>query len=195
MMLALFDFDGTLTTKDSLPDFIKYAVGASSYYFGLLMLSPFLIAYVFKLIPNDIAKEKLIAHFFKGWEYLNFQHIADTYALEQIDKIIRASVMKRLNWHQDQGHKVVIVSASIECWLEQWCKKQHIELIATRLEIIDGKLTGRFATSNCHGEEKVRRIKERYNLAEFDYIYAYGDTKADSAMLAMADEAYYRHDE
>jgi len=54
--LALFDFDGTITTKDSLIDFIKYAVGNISYYVGFIKLMPILTAYGFKMIPNNIPK-------------------------------------------------------------------------------------------------------------------------------------------
>jgi len=138
-MLALFDFDGTLTTKDSLPDFIKFAVGAPSYYFGLLLLSPMLVAFKLKLIRNDIAKEKLISYFFKGWNSVHFEHIADQYSIQCIDKITKPEAMERILWHQNQGHKVVIVSASLECWLRKWCEQKHIAFIATRLEIIEGK--------------------------------------------------------
>jgi len=192
-MLALFDFDGTLTTKDSLPDFIKFAVGAPSYYFGLLLLSPMLVAFKFKLIRNDIAKETFISHYFKGWDSAHFQRIADQYSIENIDKIIKPEAMKRIRWHQEEGHKVVIVSASMECWLKKWCAREHIELIATHLEISDGKLTGHFAGKNCHGDEKVNRIRLAINLSEFDYIFAYGDSSGDTAMLKLANESYYRY--
>ena len=69
MNLALFDFDGTLTSKDSLPDFIQYAVGKPTYYFGLLLLSPVLFSYLIGIIRNDVAKKKLIGRYFKGWSF------------------------------------------------------------------------------------------------------------------------------
>ncbi len=193
MELSLFDFDGTITTKDSLTDFIQYAVGKPAYYLGLLSLSPMLIAYKLKFVPNYIAKEKLIAQFFKGWDSIQFQKIADKYSLEQIDKIIRAKAMEKMTWHQEQGHKVVIVSASMEYWLKKWCQKYNIDLIATRLEIQNGKLTGKFATKNCYGIEKVNRIKEQYNLSEYSRIYAYGDSPSDKDMLSIANEQYYKN--
>jgi len=191
--LILFDFDGTITTKDSLADFIQYAVGKSAFYLGLLRLSPILTAYTLKLIPNHIAKEKLIVHFFKNWNAVHFQKLAEQYSLKQIDKITRPKAMKKIKWHQDQGHKVVIVSASMECWLKAWCNNNNIDLISTRLGIKHNKLTGRFATKNCHGIEKVNRIKQQYNLAEYSTIYAYGDSSGDKEMLSIADKQYYKH--
>jgi HAD superfamily hydrolase (TIGR01490 family) len=192
MNLALFDFDGTITTKDSLVDFIQFAVGKPSYYAGLTKLSPMLTAYTLKLIPNDIAKERLIGHFFGEWESEKFQQLAEQYSFEKIDTIVRPEAMERVRWHQEQGDHVVIVSASMECWLTGWCKKKNIELISTQLETIDGRLTGRFATKNCYGVEKANRVKEIYNLEEYDHIYAYGDSRGDRELLALANESFYK---
>ena len=192
MKIAFFDFDGTITTKDSLPDFIKFAIGKPKYYLGLCLLSPILLAYVLKLLPNHSAKEKMISYYFKGWSEKNFQTVADEYAAHQIDKIVRPKALEKLHWHQEQGHKVVIVSASMKSWLKKWCDAQNVELISTQLEIKQGKLTGKFATKNCHGNEKVNRIKEQYPLQDYSYIYAYGDSSGDKDMLKLANEAFYK---
>jgi len=191
-VIALFDFDGTITTKDSLTDFIQFAAGKLSYCIGLLMLSPMLIAYTIKIIPNHIAKEKLISHFFKEWDADRFHELAERYSREEIDKIARPKAIEKIRWHQEQGHKVVIVSASIESWVKAWCDKNNIELISTRLEVKDNKLTGAFATKNCYGSEKVNRVREVYDLSKYDRIYAYGDSSGDKELLALADESFYR---
>ena len=192
MSLALFDFDGTITTKDSLSDFTQYAVGGLAYFVGLLKLTPTLIAYFLKLIPNHVAKEKFVASFFRGWNADRFQKLADRYSLEQIDKITRPKAIEKIRWHQKHGHKVVIVSASMECWLKAWCNKNRIDLISTKLEIRDNMLTGKLATRNCYGIEKVKRINETYILTEYHHIYAYGDSCGDKYLLALADESFYK---
>ena len=190
--LALFDFDGTITTKDSLIDFIKYAVGNISYYVGFIKLMPILTAYGFKMIPNNIAKEKLLGHYFKGWKASHFKKVANKYSQTQIQKIIRPKAMEKINWHHRQNHDIVIVSASIECWLKAFCMENNITLISTKLEIQDNKLTGKFLTKNCHGIEKVNRLKEIYNLKSYNYIYAYGDSTGDTELLALANESFYK---
>lgn len=192
MKIAFFDFDGTITSKDSMAYFIKYAVGKRSYYSGLILMSPILIGFILRIIPNNIAKEKLISHFFKRWELTQFQKVADKYSLEQIDKIIRPKAMERIRWHQKQSHSVVIVSASMQPWLVAWCEKNNIALISTKLEVRKGKLTGKFATKNCYGVEKENRIREVYNLDSYEYIYAYGDSSGDKEMLSLADKSFYR---
>jgi HAD superfamily hydrolase (TIGR01490 family) len=190
--LALFDFDGTITTKDSLVEFIRYAVGTTNYYLGLARLSPMLMAYTLKLIPNNIAKERVIEYFFGGYSSEKFRELANSYALEKIDNIVRDGAVERIRYHQDRGDRVIIVSASIECWIGQWAKSQGIELIATRLEHRDGRVTGKFSTLNCYGVEKVNRIKEILNIKEYQSIDAYGDSSGDKEMLEIAHTSHYR---
>lgn len=192
MILALFDFDGTITTKDSLVDFIQYAVGKTAYYKGLFCLSPMLAGYTLKLIPNYIAKEKLLSYFFKGWDAKKFSQLAKKYSLEEIDKTIRPQATEKIAWHKEQGHTVVIVSASMENWLKAWCVQARLELISTKLEVKDNKLTGKFSTKNCYGTEKAIRVKAEYDLSKFDYIYAYGDSRGDRELLALADKSFYK---
>lgn len=191
--IAFFDFDGTITASDSLIKFIRYAAGEVKTAWGLLLLSPMFVAYKIKLIPNYKAKQYILSHFFKGMDEQQFQKIAQEYSLNHIDTIVRSKAMATIAWHKAQGHTVAVVSASIENWLKPWCDKNGLDLIATRLQINNGKLTGEFATQNCYGIEKVNRIKERYNLAEYNSIYAYGDDLGDKEMLGIANERYYKH--
>lgn len=190
--ICFFDFDGTITDRDSLPDFIQYVVGKPAYYFGLLIISPMLLCYVLKLIPNHVAKQKLISHFFKDRDANTFQSIANQYSHERIGEILRPAAIERIKWHQQQQHKVVLVSASMQSWLQAWCNELDIELISTQLEIDNGRLSGLFATKNCHGQEKANRIRQQFNLEDYDYIYAYGDSSGDTEMLALANESQYK---
>ncbi len=192
MSIAFFDFDGTISTKDSLVEFIKYAVGKYRYYYGLLKLSPVLVLYTLKLIPNNIAKEKLLSNYFKDWATEDFERLADKYSETELNQIIKSSAVEKIKWHQEQGHKVVVVSASINSWLKKWCDHYQVELIATQLEYKKGKLTGRFSTKNCYGIEKVNRINAQFDLAKFEEIYAYGDSAGDKEMLAISTQPHYK---
>ena len=192
MTLALFDFDGTITTDDSLLKFIRFVVGDRRFLLGLVVLSPMLVLYKFKLIPNYKAKQYMLSWFFKGMSKDSFLKVANEYSLVHIDKILRPKAIEKINWHKNQGHKVVVVSASIECWLRPWCEKNGLELIATKLEIKDDIVTGKLLSKNCYGVEKVNRIKELYNIEKYDYIYAYGDSSGDKQMLELAHEKFYK---
>ena len=190
--IALFDFDGTITTDDSLLKFIRFVVGDRRFLLGLVVLSPMLVLYKLKLIPNYKAKQYMLSWFFKGISKDTFLKVANEYSLVHIDKIVRPKAIEKINWHKNQGHKVVVVSASIEFWLRPWCEKNGLELIATKLEIKDDIVTGKLLTKNCYGIEKVNRIKELYNLEKYDYIYAYGDSSGDKQMLELAHEKFYK---
>ena len=190
--IAFFDFDGTITTDDSLLKFIRFVVGDRRFLLGLVVLSPMLVLYKLKLIPNYKAKQYMLSWFFKGMSKDSFLKVANEYSLVHIDKILRPKAIEKINWHKNQGHKVVVVSASIECWLRPWCEKNGLELIATKLEIKDDIVTGKLLSKNCYGVEKVNRIKEIYNLKDFEYIYSYGDSSGDKQMLELAHEKFYK---
>lgn len=190
--VAFFDFDGTVTKEDSLIQFIRFSVGNLKMLKGLIALSPLLIAFKLKIIPNYIAKEKMLTHFFKGMNEDTFKRIAKNYSLKMIDSIVRPKAMEKILWYQKQGHTVVIVSASVECWLKPWCQLNNIHLIATKMEFIDHVFTGKMLTKNCYGKEKVDRITECYNLNVYDQIDVYGDSSGDKELLSIADNAYYK---
>lgn len=192
MKISFFDFDGTVTKEDSLIKFIRFAVGDMKTAWGMLLLSPMLITYKLKLIPNYKAKKWMLSYFFKGMKEQRFLKKAEEYSLKHIDTILRPKAMEKIAWHKDQGHKVVIVSASIEFWLKPWCDKNDLGVIATKIEIQGGIVTGKLLTKNCYGIEKSNRVKEAYNLSEYEHIYAYGDTHGDKELLELADESFYK---
>ena len=188
--LALFDFDGTLTTKDSLGEFIRFAVGESEYKKGLFKFIPYFLGWKLKLMRNDKAKEKLFGIFFKGIDEVKFKMLAQKYSFSMIDPIIRDDMFSVLESHMQNQDKILVVSASMNCWLEPYFAKIGIDVLATELEFVDGKFSGKFKTPNCHGIEKVNRIKEAINLDDYEHIYAYGDSDGDKEMLELAHTAY-----
>ena len=193
MVLAIFDFDGTITNRDSFRHFLQYSVTKSDYYRSLIFLSPVLIAYTLGLVPANVAKQKVFARFFGGWASERFGALAERYSSSEIGKIVRPEALKRIAWHQEQGHRVVVVSASISTWLHHWCRAQEVDLVSTEVEIQNNILTGRFRTPNCRGSEKVNRLKEHFDFSTIDYVYAYGNSRGDREMLELADEKYYRY--
>lgn len=193
MVLAIFDFDGTITYRDSFRHFLQYAVKKSVYLRGLILLSPVLIAYRLGFVPNHVAKQRVFAHFFGGWTIEGFSTLAEKYSSSEVGKIVRPEALEKIVWHQRQQHKVVVVSASIKCWLSHWCEAQGVDLVSTEVEEKNRILTGRFRTPNCHGSEKVKRLKERLDFSEVDYIYAYGNSSGDKEILELANEKFYRY--
>ena len=87
MVLAIFDFDGTITNRDSFRHFLQYAVKKPVFYRGLILLSPVLLGYVLGFVPNNIAKQRVFAHFFGGWTTEKFSALAETYSTSEIGAI------------------------------------------------------------------------------------------------------------
>ena len=190
--LALFDFDGTLTIKDSFLEILKYHRGNSGFWAKMFLLSPILIAFKLGFFPNFKAKEKVFKSFFGGMNQADFQELCDSFANHQLPKIIREEAIKKLRFHQQEGHRVIVVSASAENWLSLWCMQHGVELLGTRLEVINEKITGQIDGKNCHGPEKVNRIRDFLDPSEYESIYAYGDSSGDKEMLEFATDPFYR---
>lgn len=190
--IAFFDFDGTLTTGDTLMPFIKFVVGKPTYYAKLILLSPILIAYFAKLLRNDIAKKIVLK------QYLADYHIDELFAKGQrfseevIPAMLRPAGIERLRWHQAQRHECVLVSASLDVYLKFWADSEGFSsVICSSLEISSlGYVSGTLDGENCHGEEKVRRINKSIGQISDRVAYAYGDTPGDKPMLAIAEYAY-----
>lgn len=192
-ILALFDFDGTITTKDTFLEFIKFSRTSIYFYIGFILLSPVLILYKIKVLSNSFAKQAVISFFYRGVKEHKMIAWGEEFCDKKLPAMIREKAMQKIQWHKEKGHRVIIVSASVDWWIKPWCRAMGIELISTRLELTKKrKVTGRLATPNCYGQEKVNRIKEYITINEYSYIYAYGDSEGDKQMLEIANEKGYR---
>ena len=187
MRLALFDFDGTLTTKDSLEEFLIFYAGKRSYYLKLILFSPIFLMYKLKIMHNSKAKEMLFRLFFSAIKEQAFRDLALRFSNSELDTILRDDIYKKFLSHIREGDRVIIVSASMKCWLEPWATRHKVELLCTELEFIDGEFSGHFSSKNCHGDEKLRRVKEILSLDDYEEIFTYGDSSGDDAILAIAD--------
>lgn len=188
--VAFFDFDGTLTTGDTLMPFLKFVVGMPTYYAKLALVSPVLAAYFAKLLRNDIAKQIVLKQYLAGYHIDDLFERGQCFSEEVIPTMLRPEGMARLRWHQEQGHECVLVSASMDVYLNAWAKREGFsEVICTTLEKdVDGSVSGKMQGENCHGEEKVVRIKNLMGNIIPKKSFGYGDTDGDIPMLRFVDE-------
>ncbi|MGP1381921.1 MAG: HAD-IB family hydrolase [Thainema sp.] len=192
-VIAVFDFDGTLTHRDSLLPFLQMLTGRWRFTWGLLVLSPMLAGYALKLIPNWRAKERLLTYFLAGISTAQLEYLGQQFAEQVLPNLLRTEAVQRLIWHQQQGHQTLIVSASLEAYLQPLAQQLGIDqVIGTRLESRNGYLTGRMLGKNCYGSEKVARLEALLGPTQQYVIHAYGDSKGDRELLAIAQHPYYR---
>lgn len=190
--IAFFDFDGTITRKDTLFEIIRYHKGEASLYMGLLVLSPALILFKMKLVSNQAIKQLVLQYFFRNMPEDVFRERCAEFCRDRLPSLVRDSALNAIRQHLAKGHQVSVVTASGQEWVAPWCESLGIGCIGTRLEIRNAKITGRIHGVNCNGEEKVNRILQQFDLSGYDDIYAYGDTVGDKPMLQMATYGYFR---
>ena len=193
-VVAVFDFDGTLTRNDSFLPFLRYAFGNTRFLKGMLLASPVLLGYALNSIPNWRAKEAVMVHFLSGRMLEQVNELARNFALDKLPQLLNPTAVQRLRYHQDRGHYTVLVSASLEAYLLPWAKTMGFdEVVGTKLESRAGVLTGCIQGKNCYGQEKVDRLKQVLGDLSQHCIYAYGDSRGDKELLAAANYAYYRN--
>ena len=190
--IAFFDFDGTITTKDTLLEIIKFQKGKTSFYFGFILHTHWLIAYKLNWLSNNTAKQKILTYFFAGTAEGVFQEKCDLFAENIIPGLVRPGALSEINQLRSQGFEIVVVSASAGNWIRKWTNSFSLQLIATKLEVKNGLITGRIDGENNHGEQKTINIKQRWNLDEYAEIYAYGDSSGDKPMLDLATKSFYK---
>jgi HAD superfamily hydrolase (TIGR01490 family) len=194
MTIHAFDFDGTLTRRDTLIEFIRYVKGNKEFLIGFLKHLHLLIMMKLGIMPNWKTKRIIFQYFFGGMTLEKFNEYCEKFAKEKAS-LLRKKGMVAVNKVVMDGDQVVIISASIENWVEPFFRFQvsnNINIIGTKIQVVDGKLTGRFLTKNCYGEEKVRRLLEQYPDRKEYKLVAYGDSRGDHALLDFADEGHYR---
>lgn len=185
--VAFFDFDGTLTTGDTMMPFLKFVVGTPTYYAKLALVSPVLGAYFTKLLRNDIAKQIVLKQYLAGYHIDELFTMGDRFSREVIPSMLRPEGMEYLKWHQEQGHTCILVSASMDVYLQSWAQENGFSyLISSRLKKNDlGIVTGDLHEENCFGEEKKRKISDWLVVNPAGITFAYGDTPGDMPMLRL----------
>jgi HAD superfamily hydrolase (TIGR01490 family) len=184
-----FDFDGTLTTKDTLLEFIRFAKGTMAFAWGFAHYAHLLVLMKLGLYPNYKAKQKVFAYFFKDMSLKDFNALCKAFAASS-KHLLRPAGIAAIQQAQNEGSEVLIVSASIDNWVQPFF--DDVKVLGTQIEVMDGKLTGRFLTSNCYGQEKVNRILALYSNRQDYHLIAFGDSKGDKELLAFADESHFK---
>lgn len=190
--LALFDFDGTITTRETFPDFIRLAIPRRRRRLGVLLFAPLVAGYRMGLVPVHTLRAALVRYAFSGVASEAIHRAGLRFAADALPPLVRPRMRERIDWHRARGDTVVVVSGGFDVYLAPWCEAHGIEWLCSSLAVHGDRLTGRYAGAQCVAAEKVRRVRERYDLSGYAAIHAYGDTHEDHALLALADHAVHR---
>lgn len=190
--IVAFDFDGTLTIRDSFTAFLRWRAGPGGWALGLVKMAPALATYARDRDRGRI-KAASVREFLLGVDRAVLQADADRFADTIWDRFMRPDALACWNAWGDRGAHRVIVTASPETTVAPFARRLGAEgLLGTQLLFdADDRVTGAFAGENCRGEEKVRRLHAAYGPA-MTLAAAYGDTSGDTEMIAIAEEKGFR---
>ena len=194
-IVAAFDFDGTITKRDTLISFLAYVAGRWQTAKKLALLSPELIGFLLNTVSRQEAKEAILKRFFKGIPQHQLLELGEAFASSTVlSHLVYPSALKRIEWHRSQKHRCILISASIDTYLKPWSVKQGFnDLICSKLAVDqNNNITGHLEGKNCWGKEKERRLEELIGPKENYILYAYGDSRGDQELLSLADYPYYR---
>ena len=191
--LYLYDFDGTLTTKDSLFAFLKFATPRGKYILAVVSLAPLLVLAKLGLISKAEAKRKLISACLIGKSKTELSSLAIRFFKKIKDTpFFREKALVSIENNKGKG-KIYIVSASVDIWMEAIAKNLGVGLICTQADFKNDIFSGNFKTPNCNYEEKPKRVLAEIDLNNFSEINYFGDSKGDMAMKSLATAFYLNY--
>jgi phosphatidylglycerophosphatase C len=195
-VVAAFDLDGTLTEGGSVFPWLKSIAGRGRAWRAALSLAVPLTVGAFRSSKwADNAKERLFLKLLAGLDEDVVKAQSRLFATDHLEHEGRALLLSRLAWHREQGHDVVIVSASPQMYVDVMTEELKANSgLGTRLAVDPrGRLTGGYLGKNCRGTEKLRRLDEW--IAQHHYpappiIFAYGNSRGDRRMLSAASHPF-----
>lgn len=190
-VIAAFDFDGTLTIRESSLVFMIFCCGLTQTCFALIKSIRTFLMTLIGLASRQDSKEAMLSCLFKGKLKKQVMEKGIVFSSGNLNKILRPDMMERLRWHQKEGHICVLVSANLDVYLEPWgCFEGFQAVLCSKLSVDkNGILTGKLEGLNCWGPEKKRRFFAwAENLPRDSYtLYVYGNSRGDHELLASAD--------
>jgi len=190
--VVAFDFDGTITVRDSYTEFLKWRAGRVRYAVGMARLGLSGASY---LLHRDRGRIKAAAtkEFLYGVSREQLEEDARAFARARSQELLRPDAVATFRWWRTRGATVVIVTASPDVIAAPFARALGAAaLLGTQLAYDEqDRVTGAFSCANCRGDEKVNRLRAHFG-EDVHLAAAYGDTSGDTAMLAIADEKGYR---
>lgn len=187
--LYCFDFDGTLTKKDTMFLFLQF-YNRKKFTKEFIKHIPLFVFLKLKLMEAEKVKRNFIASVLEGERQEALETAAQRFFDKYYPGLIRENALDFISTIDRTKTESLLVTASLDIWVKPFADQFGMTLLATQAEFKDGIFTGRFVSPNCNGPEKVLRIKTATAGKKFDKTIAFGDTDGDQPMLEWADEGH-----
>jgi phosphatidylglycerophosphatase C len=193
MRLVFFDFDRTLTTRDTILSLGFLLAGAHARpYANKAQLLRAMLLLKSRLYSNHRFKKEFCRTLLTGWTEQQVAELSEIFWRQQSPRILRESVVHRLRSHRHRGDEIYIVSSNFVFALRPWEQQLRIAgVVATEPEVIDGRYTGELTGAACSGSEKLRRVVARFGSERVREAVAYGDSRDDHDLLAYVKTAVW----
>ena len=201
--ILAYDFDGTITTRDTFALFLRYYAGTPRWAGNILRLLPTFVAYKLGRVDRHAVKRAVVKQFFAGEDAVNVEAKAECFARDVIPGLVRPAALAQLRaimaGPEDKRESLYICSASIGPYLRHWAKgvgiaPDHVLATEMAVESHDGKesMSGLLHGYNVWGSNKVRRISDTFAPQSVRILESYGDTRGDREMLHAAQASFFR---
>jgi len=194
-LIAAFDCDGTLIRGDATRRFLLLLRGPLGLAFDLCTLAAQLLAWRLGHCSTARLKEAVLNRALRAAPHRRRED-----SLRQLPGMLiaqlRPQAVARLRWHQQHGHRCLIVTASLEPLIAPLARHLGVELIAagcSDLLQVGPANPLRLTTPNCKGPEKVLRLKRHLGvLPPAEQLEAYGDSRGDRELLQASGHPHWR---
>lgn len=191
-VVAAFDVDGTLTRRDCVRPFLLRVGGAGAIVRAVVAAPAATLRAVLRR-DRDLVKDVVVGGVLHGRDVAAVDEVAEEFAAHVAASWLRDDVVERLRWHRSEGHAVVLVSASLGCYLRPLGRHLGVDAVLCAEVLEDGARYGRgLDGANCRRAEKVRRLDAwlAATMRQDAVVWAYGDSAGDTELLARADRAH-----
>ncbi len=185
--VVAFDFDGTLTCRDSFVAFLTWRAGATAAAAGALRLLPAALTYAVRR-DRGALKAAVADRLLGPVRRARLQADAQRFCDERYDSLMRSDAVACWDDWRRRGARLFIVTASPDILVAPFARRLAADgLIGTRLAFDrEERFTGCLDGPNCRGPEKVSRLRAELGPT-LTLQAAYGDTDGDREMLALAE--------
>ncbi|WP_336690719.1 MULTISPECIES: HAD family hydrolase [unclassified Chryseobacterium] len=189
--LYCFDFDGTLTYKDTMFMYLKF-YDSTRFRLQFLKHIPLFVLLKLKLADTEKVKKSFIGSILKGQTQEKIEKKSRQFFEHYYPKIVRENALDFIQNIDHNNTRSLLVTASLDIWAKPFAEAFKMQLVSTRAEFRNGVFTGNFVGRNCNGNEKLIRIQQEISNHKYDKIIAFGDTSGDKPMLNWANEGHYQ---
>lgn len=173
--MNVYDFDKTIYDGDSSIHFYRYILKK---YPKIIRFWPRQIKAALSYKLGKITKTEMKTVFYEYFSAIDDIH-------HEVHLFWQSHEKKIKEWYLEQKRADdLIISASPEFMLAPICDKLGVALIASDVD----PYTGKNLQENCWGPEKVRRMKEHYNIEEMENFYS--DSYSDDPLAQYAKKSY-----